>query len=215
MIKIAYKTYLEEFMKKAMSFILWSASLVWWVAACSSAPKIERTEVEKKIDLSGKWNDIDSQMVSKEMIKDCLARPWLRDFIDKHETKPRIIVGKVVNKSHEHISIETFTKDLERTLINSGQIKFVADKKQRQEIRGERSDQAESARTDTVKQSGKEYGADYILKGQINTIMDAAGKYQVRYYQTELELIHLESNEKVWIGQKKIKKLLKYRKAKL
>ena len=47
-----------------------------------------------------------------------------------------------------------------------------------------------------------------MLKGQINTITDAAGKTTLKYYQTELELIDIETNEKVWIGQKKIKKVV-------
>ena len=61
---------------------------------------------------------------------------------------------------------------------------------------------------------GQEYGADFMLKGQINTIDDQAGKEQLRYYQVELEMIDLLTNEKVWIGQKKIKKLVTYRKKK-
>ena len=42
-----------------------------------------------------------------------------------------------------------------------------------------------------------------------DTIIDAAAGKAVRFYQVELELINLESNEKVWIGQKKLKKLVK------
>jgi hypothetical protein len=47
-----------------------------------------------------------------------------------------------------------------------------------------------------------------MLIGGINSIVDAAGGKQVRFYQVELEMINLESNEKVWIGQKKIKKIV-------
>ncbi len=55
---------------------------------------------------------------------------------------------------------------------------------------------------------GKEIGADFMLIGGIDTIIDAAGGIAVRFYQVELELVNLESNEKVWIGQKKIKKVV-------
>ena len=47
-----------------------------------------------------------------------------------------------------------------------------------------------------------------MLKGQINTITDAVKKTTLKYYQVELELIDIETNEKVWIGQKKIKKVV-------
>ena len=78
-------------------------------------------------------------------------------------------------------------------------------------LRDERLDQLRNATLDSAKSMGKEIGADFMLIGGINTIIDAAGGKSVRFYQVELELINLESNEKVWIGQKKIKKLVEQR----
>jgi hypothetical protein len=98
---------------------------------------------------------------------------------------------------------------MERELINSGEVEFVASKVERTEIRDERKDQDLHATEETRKAMGKEYGADYMLKGTINTIIDAAGKKQVRYYQVDLTLISLVDNKKVWVGQKKIKKFVK------
>jgi hypothetical protein len=172
-------------------------------------PKVTRTDASEQIDISGEWNDTDSQLVSSEMINDVLSRPWLSEFSTKKNERPRVIVGAVLNKSHEHINTETFVTDLEREVTNSGKVKFVASKEQRDEVRSERMDQAQNASMKTAKNMGQEYGADFMLKGQINTIMDEAGKISLKYYQVELELIDLESNEKVWIGQKKIKKIVK------
>ena len=176
--------------------------------SCSSAPKVTRVDENEQIDLSGNWNDTDSKLVADEMIADSVAKPWLQDFMMKKQNKPRIIVGTILNKSDEHINTETFTKDLEIALLNTGKATFVASKDQREEIRSERMDQADFSDPATVKKFGKELGADYMLKGQINTITDAAGKTTLKYYQTELELIDIETNEKVWIGQKKIKKVV-------
>lgn len=176
--------------------------------SCSSTPKVTRVAEDEQIDLSGNWNDTDSKLVAEEMIGDSLAKPWLENFMMRKQAKPRIIVGTILNKSDEHISTETFTKDLEIALLNSGKASFVASKDQREEIREERMDQADFSDPATVKKFGKELGADYMLKGQINTITDAAGKTTLKYYQTELELIDIETNEKVWIGQKKIKKVV-------
>lgn len=182
--------------------------------ACASTPKVTRTDVAEQIDLSGYWNDTDSQMVSAEMVNDAIARPWVDEFANKKNAKPRVIVGAVLNKSHEHINTETFVNDLQRELTNSGRVRFVASSEQRDEVRAERLDQAQNASAETAKSMGQEYGADYMLKGQINTILDQAGKTQLKYYQVELELIDIQSNEKVWIGQKKIKKLVKNPRAK-
>ena len=68
---------------------------------------------------------------------------------------------------------------------------------------------------DTAKSMGKELGADFMLIGSIDTIIDAAGGTNLRFYQVDLELVNLESNEKVWIGQKKIKKLVERSRYKL
>ena len=180
------------------------------MAGCSSAPVVERKAVDTTIDLSGRWNDADSRMVSEEMIKDCLNRPWLERFKIKHGGEiPTVIVGRVKNRSHEHINVQTFVKDLERALINSGQVQFVASKGEREGIREERKDMAKHASDETMKGPGQETGADFMLIGVINTIRDDIGKKAVMYYQTNLELINLSSNIKVWIGEKKIKKLIK------
>jgi hypothetical protein len=177
------------------------------LAGC--ATKVERMDVDEVKDLSGAWNDTDSRLVSEEMIGDVLSRAWLRDFVMKQGKKPAVIVGEIRNLSHEHINVITFVSDMERELINSGEVEFVASKVERTEIRDERKDQDLHATEETRKAMGKEYGADYMLKGTINTIIDAAGKKQVRYYQVDLTLISLVDNKKVWVGQKKIKKFVK------
>ena len=61
----------------------------------------------------------------------------------------------------------------------------------------------------TRNEAGQELGADFMLQGQINTIIDAEGNKQVRYYQVDLTLTSLADNRKVWLGQKKIKKYVK------
>ena len=185
-----------------------AVSLIALLAAgCgTSVERIEPTEVK---DLSGAWNDTDSRLVSEEMIQDVLSRDWLPDFTRKYNKKPAVIVGEVLNLSHEHVNVNTFTDDMERELINSGKVQFVASKVERGEIREERKDQDLNAAEATRKPMGQERGADYMLKGTINTIIDTSGSSQVRYYQVDLTLISLADNVKVWVGQKKIKKFVK------
>jgi uncharacterized protein (TIGR02722 family) len=187
--------------------------LVLLLASCATT--VERKAVDTTIDLSGRWNDADSRMVSEEMIQDCLNRSWLERFRVKNDSQiPTVIVGRVKNRSHEHINVQTFVKDLERALINSGEVQFVASSGERTGIRGERKDQAKHAAEETVKGPGQEIGADYMLIGSINTIRDDIGGKAVMYYQTNLELIDMATNIKVWIGEKKIKKLIKKPKVK-
>lgn len=174
------------------------------LTACSTS--VERIAVDEVRDLSGAWNDTDSRLVSEEMIADVLGRPWI-DMHNRNSRKlPVVIVGEVRNLSHEHINVNTFTADLEREFINSGRVEVVASRNERGEIRDERRDQDLNARDDTRKAMGQEVGADYMLKGTINTIIDASGSDQIRFYQVDLNLISLADNRKVWQGQKKIKK---------
>jgi hypothetical protein len=143
------------------------------------------------------------------MIQDVLSRAWLSGFKIKYRKEPAVIVGEIRNLSHEHINVNTFVSDMERALINSGKVQFVASSAERTEVRGERRDQDIHASEATRKPMGKEKGADFILKGTINTIVDPAKNKQIRYYQINLTLISLADNTKVWVGQKEIKKLVK------
>jgi len=183
--------------------------LVALAAVSACATKVERLDESKAVDLSGGWNDTDSRLVSQEMIQDSLSRPWLQEFRGRSgQSRPAVIVGEVRNLSHEHINTNTFTLDLERALINSGKVDFVATKDERKGIRDERKDQDLNARQDTRNAMGKELGADFMLTGTINTIVDPNGNEQLLFYQVNMTLISLSDNRKVWVGQKDIRKLV-------
>ncbi len=176
------------------------------LSACGTS--VTRMNVGETKDLSGAWNDTDSQLVSSEMIQDALSRQWLADFTAQHRRRPAVIVGEIRNLSHEHINVNTFVDDMQRELINSDRVEFVASSTERQEVREERKDMDVNAAEATRKAAGQEKGADFMLKGTINTIIDVSGSTQVRYYQVDLNLISLVDNRIVWVGQKKIKKLV-------
>lgn len=186
-------------------------SLVIMVFSGCAGKRVSRVDVDSVMDLSGRWNDTDSRLVAEEMIQDVLRRPWVDNFVRKSGKPPTVIVGTVTNRSHEHISVQTFVKDLERELTNSGRVQFVASRSERQEIREERTDQQRHASEETAKGLGKEIGADYMLKGTINTILDESGGTRAVFYQVDLELFDVEKNVKVWAGQKKIKKVIERR----
>ncbi|EDM66867.1 MAG: penicillin-binding protein activator LpoB [Moritella sp.] len=193
-------------MNKLFKLVLGSILVSTLLAGCSTS--VERIDAGQTVDLSGAWNDTDSQMVAQEMISDVLARPWYNNFTAKTGKAPAVIIGTVRNLSHEHINTKTFVNEMERELINSGRVEFVASSDERNEIREERIDQDLNSTESTRNAAGQEQGADFILKGQINTIIDTADSDQVRYYQVDLSLISLADNRKVWVGQKKLKKLV-------
>ena len=168
--------------------------------------KITRVDPNETIDLSGRWNDSDSRLVSEEMIRDVLTSAWLPRYTKANDKRPVVVVGLVENKSHEHINSETFIKDIEKAIIRDGNIRLVVAGEKRNELRKERAEQQDYASPETTKKWGKELGADFILQGTINSIVDAYKKQKVVTYQIDLQLTNIETNEVVWMGDKKIKK---------
>lgn len=188
-------------------YLIWGGISVAIAVGCKQ--KVSRVDAAEQIDLSGRWNETDSRLVAEEMVKDALSRPWAMEFETDLNRKPSMVVGMVQNKSHEHISAETFIKDIEREILNSGRAKIVQAGDKRNELRDERAEQQEFASQETAKKWGKELGADFLLQGSINSIVDQDRKEKVIFYQVDMELTNIETNEKVWIGNKKIKKLVK------
>lgn len=178
------------------------------LSGCGHETKVTRVDAGVVTDLSGRWNDTDSRMVAETMVKESLDYPWLGNFTQSKRRQPVVVVGTILNSSHEHISVQTFVTDLERELTNSQKVTFVAGKGERDELRTERKEQAMYSREDTQKAPGKEIGADYMMKGTISTILDEAEGTKAVFYQVDLQMVDLESNAKVWYGQKKIKKVI-------
>ncbi len=193
-------------MSSARSLVL-AVALVG-LAGCGAETKVTRVDAGVVTDFSGRWNDTDSRIVAESMVKDALEYPWLGNFSQSKHRQPVVVVGTVLNNSHEHINVQTFVTDLERELTNSQKVTFVAGKNERDEVRTERKEQAMYAREDTQKAPGKEIGADYMMKGTIATILDEADGAKAMFYQVDLQMVDLESNAKVWFGQKKIKKVI-------
>jgi uncharacterized protein (TIGR02722 family) len=192
-----------------MKRMLWAASafILVSIISVSCAHKVTRIDPAQQIDLSGRWNNTDSRLVAEEMIQTILRDKWVGNHQEGHSgQRPVVIVGMMTNKSHEHIDAETFMKDVEKSFIQSGRVRLVQGGKKREELRAEKADQQTNASASSMKKFGLEQGADYILQGSINSIVDSEGRKKVVYYQVNLELTNIQSNEVVWIGDKKIAK---------
>lgn len=194
-------------MKKIILSAVTVSALIF-LSACSH--KVTRIDPEEQVDISGRWNNTDSRLVAEDMTKTILSGNWITDHMAaKSGQRPVVIVGFVANKSHEHIQAETFVKDVENSFLQSQKVRLVQGGKKREELRAEKADQQTNASVSSMKKFGLEQGADYILQGSINSIVDSHKRKKVVYYQTNLELTNIETNEVVWIGEKKIAKYVK------
>ncbi len=202
-------------MKKSVLMISMFLVLGLLFVGCgASSTATTRVAADTQTDLSGRWNDTDSRLVAEQMVSDLLASGWLPNFVDENGSKPRVIVGKVrLKDSMEHIKTSGFIKDIERELVNSGKVSFVASAGERDIVRDERMDQQSFASEESAKRLANEAAADFMLGGSITMYVDAVDGTQAKFYQIDLELINIESNEKAWLGSKEIKKIVQQRKA--
>ncbi|MFP9117596.1 penicillin-binding protein activator LpoB [Flavobacterium sp. RNTU_13] len=197
-------------MKNITLTILAAAAIITTTGCSSSKSNVQRVNENTVTDISGRWNDTDSRLTAEEITAELMDHSWYSTFASENTgKKPVLIVGMITNKSHEHIATETFSKDIEKAIINSGRMRLVQAGTMREEIRGERAEQQNNASASTMKKFGLEHGADFMLQGTVNSIVDENKKEKAVYYQIDLELTNIQTNEKVWIGDKKIKKLIK------
>lgn len=191
---------------KLFALLLISFSLF----SCSTKHEVTRVAFDEQIDLSGRWNDTDSWRTAQDISKQILNDRWIRDFNNANEgERPKVIVGLMKNKSHEHINAETFVKDIEKAFLRTGSVRLIQGGEKREELRYERQDQQDYSTAASMKKWGQELGADFMLHGTINSIVDSYNNQKVIYYQIDLELTNLETNEVVWIGDEKIKKYVR------
>ena len=193
-------------MKRSLLIFLSLSMLV--ISSCSR--KVTRIDPSEQVDISGRWNNTDSRLTAEDMTSTILGANWLTDHMAAHSgQRPVVIVGFVSNKSHEHIEAETFVKDVENSFLLSQKVRLVQGGKKREELRAEKADQQTNSTVSSMKKFGLEQGADYILQGSINSIVDSHKRKKVVYYQVNLELTNIQTNEVVWIGEKKIAKYVK------
>ena len=182
-------------------------ALVATTAACNNK-RVARIDPTSVTDLSGRWNDADSRLVANELVIQSLNAPWAKRYAEAHGRPPAVIIGGFANRTMEHIPVATFTRDIERAMLNSTAVRVVASADERASVRAERADQQQNAAADTRARLAKEQGAQFMLQGDVQAIEDAEGREKVVYYQVDATLVDLESNAKVWIGQHKIKKYI-------
>ena len=194
-------------MKSFATYCLIAFMATITLAGCSRT--VKRIDPSTQTDLSGRWNDTDSRLTANAMVEQMFGNSWAVAFEQRHQKKPVIVVGLVNNKSHEHINTETFIQNLERAIVNNGSIRLVEAGEKREELRRERAGQQEFASPETAKKWGRELGADFMLQGTVNSIIDQYKRNQTVYYQIDLTLSNIETTERVWMGNKEIKKMIR------
>ncbi|HOO09974.1 MAG TPA: penicillin-binding protein activator LpoB [Cyclobacteriaceae bacterium] len=183
--------------------------LVGSVLLLGCARSVSCIDPGTSIDLSGRWNDTDSRAVAEKMTQDLLASNSFKAYAKDKGKKPAIIVGWVLNKTSEHIDAQNFIKKIELTIFNSGIADLVESDTFRDKLREERAQQQDFSSSGTAAQWGLEAGADLMLFGEMTSETDVHHNKRVVNYIVTLFLTDMETNKRVWYGQKEIKKFIK------
>lgn len=209
--ELCFITQKERLNMERKSFIILIAfMLVLFTACATSGPRVSRIDARTQTDLSGYWNDSDVRIIADTLINECVNAPSIINFIRAEKRAPVVILGSFRNQSDEHIDTSILAKKFEIALVNSGKVDFVASSGEREQVRSERESQQEWASEDSAKAIGNETAADFMLIGAVKTIVDSLGGELVRTYYVTAELVDVERNTKVWLGENSsIKKYIK------
>lgn len=194
---------MQTFNMRSLVFFIFLASLF----SCSRT--VTRVDPNQQIDLSGRWNDSDSRQVADKMINELLGSTKFREYASTLDRRPTIVVGLIRNKTSEHIDADNYVKKFELAIFNSGVADLVESDVFRDRLREERAQQQDFADPATVAKWGMETGANLILFGDMTSETDVYNNNRVVNYITTLFLTEVETNKRIWYGQKEIKKYIK------
>lgn len=161
-------------------------------------------DVESTNLLNDQWSETDMQVAVKDLVNSAIAHP----AIAAAKRPPVVMVTKLQNKTSEHIDTQSITDMVTAELMRGGKVSFV-DKAAREDISDEYQYQDENASRETKKAKGGQTGADFILNGRLDSIVQEAGKDKTVYYKITLNMTNLKTGLIVWSDYKQIRKVFK------
>lgn len=161
--------------------------------------------VEKENLLNDQWSETDMQKSVKELV-DSMVNHY---SIAGAQRPPVIMVTKLQNKTSEHIDTQSVMDMVRVELTNRGKVSFI-DKEAREDIAEEYNYQNSGAVSEETKKGpGGQIGADFILGGRLDSIVQEVGKEKTIYYKLTLNLTNLKTSVIVWTNHKQMRKMFK------
>jgi uncharacterized protein (TIGR02722 family) len=152
--------------------------------------------------LSDQFNENDLQLIAKKMV-DSLAGSGAFTQI---QGRPLVVVGKMSNRTSEHIDMVSLADKLQVQLQKTGRFAFT-DKGARQEIAEEYEYQDSGyVRPDKAKRRGQQESVDYLMTGEISSIVQEVGADKLVYYKMTAKLHNLRSGITEWADEKELRK---------
>lgn len=162
-------------------------------------------DVNRENLLNDQWSETDMQKAVQDLVASLMASP----AITQAKKMPVVMVTNLQNKTSEHIDTQSVMDMVRVELMKSGKVGFI-DKEARQDISDEYNYQNSGmVAEDTKKGPGGQVGADFIINGRLDSIVQEVGKDKSVYYKLTLNLTNLKSSMITWSDQKQIRKTFK------
>ncbi len=186
-----------------------SVSLVFGFALASCGPKAfvkgQYDDPERENLMNDQWSETDMQAAVKMMVDSMVSHTSIANA----KKMPIVIVTNLQNKTSEHIDTQNIMDMVRVDLTNSGKVQFV-DKEAREDISNEYSYQNSGiVSEETKKAPGGQIGADFIINGRLDSIVQEVGKDKSVYYKLTLNLTNLKTGVITWTNYKQIRKTFK------
>ena len=193
-------------MRSLLKSLLCSVLLVG-ITACGPKAfvKGDYDDVERKNLLNDQWSETDMQNAVKDLVASMMVHPT----VDKAKTPPIVMVTNLQNKTSEHIDTQSILDMIRVELMKSGKVTFI-DKEARQDVADEYNYQNSGMTSNESKKGpGGQTGADYIINGRLDSIVQEVGKEKTVYYKLTLNLTNLKTTVISWSDHKQIRKTFK------
>ena len=192
-----------------MKNVFLSVLAVAMLTTTSCGPKAfvkgEYDDVNKENLLNDQWSETDMQVIVKAMVDSLVQHP----SITNAKKMPVVMVTNLQNKTSEHIDTQSIMDMVRVELTNSGKVAFI-DKEARQDISNEYDYQnSGTVSSETKKSPGGQIGADYIINGRLDYIVQEVGKDKSVFYKITLNMTNLKTSVITWTSQKQIRKTFK------
>ncbi len=176
------------------------------LAACSGPRAFTRGTYEDPnvIEmLSDKFNENDLQLIAKKMAESMAGSA---ENFTRPPARPLVVIKTFKNSTSEHIDMKSLADKIFVALSKTGKFTF-------QDV-GARKDVAEEYEyqgsgyvdPNQARGPGQQAGADYVLTGEVSSIIQEVGADKLIYYKMTSKLTNLRSGVIEWTDEKELRK---------
>lgn len=175
------------------------------LSGCASTGHINYGDAQSVETLTKDFGSTDLQMIADKMVDDMLTFPVVVQLTQNR--RPVMFVDRIRNKTQEHIDTESITDTIQNKLINSGKFRFV-DMTAANAMAEQLNYQKQSGLVNqaTSVKAGGHVGAEYMLNGNLSSIVKNAGGKSDVYYKFTLKLQNIQTGIVEWTSEKEIRK---------